>query len=81
MWDETPDSLAAGTCAGVENEKLPEVLESLKNAAKDIVRPQGTYQYRSLEGPVETIGLSSNRSVVVVHTPEGEVDPENWTSG
>jgi hypothetical protein len=73
--DETPDSLTAGTCLGIESEKLPEVLESLRNAAKDIVRPQVAYQHRVLEGPVETIGLSSNRSVVVVRVPEGSNTP------
>ena len=56
--DETPDSLTAGTFPGIENEKLPKVLESLRNAAKDIVRPHVAYQHRILEGPVETIRLS-----------------------
>ena len=37
---ETPDSLIAGNFPGIENEKVPKVLESLRNAAKDIVRPQ-----------------------------------------
>ena len=73
--DETPDSLTAGTFPGIENEKLPEVLESLRNAAKDIVRPQVAQQHRALEGPVESIGLSSNRSVVVVRVPEGSNTP------
>ena len=73
--DETPDSLTAGTLPGIENEKLPNVLESLRNAAKDIVRPQVAYQHRVLEGPVETMGLSSNRSVVVVRVPEGSNTP------
>ena len=73
--DETPDSLTAGTFPGIENEKLPKVLESLRNAAKDIVRPHVAYQHRILEGPVETIRLSSNRSVVVVRVPEGSNTP------
>ena len=73
--DENPDSQTAGTFSGIENEKVPEVLESLRNAAKDIVRPQVAYQNRVLEGPIETIGLSSNRSVVVVRVPEGSDTP------
>ena len=73
--DEAPNSLTAGTFSGIEDEKLPEVLESLRNAAKDIVRPQAAYQHRVLEGPVETIGLSSKRSVVVVRVPEGSDTP------
>ena len=73
--DETPDSLTAGTFPGIENEKLSELLESLRNAAKDIVRPQVDYQHRVLEGPVDRMGLSSNRSVVVVRVPEGSNTP------
>ena len=73
--DETPDSLTAGAFPGIENEKLPKVLESLRNAAKDIVRPQVDYQYQVLEGTVETMGLSLNRSVVVVRVPEGANTP------
>ena len=73
--DEIHDSSTAGTCPGIDNDKIPEVLESLRNAAKDIVRPQVIYQHRVLEGPVETIGLSSNRSVVVVRVPEGSNTP------
>ena len=79
--DETPDSLTAGTYPGIENEKLPEVLESLRNAAKDIIRPQVAYQHRVLEGPVETLGLSSNRSVVVVRVPEGSNTPHIHNDG
>ena len=73
--DEAPASLTAETCPGIENARLPEVLESLRNAAKDIVRPQVAYQHRTLEGPVKSIGLPSNRSVVVIRIPEGSNTP------
>ena len=72
---EAPTSQTAGTFPGIDNEELPEVLESLRNAAKDIVRPQLAYQHHVLEGPVDTIGLSSNRSVVAVRVPEGANTP------
>ena len=73
--DEKPDLLTAGAFPGVENEKLPEVQESLRNAAKDIVRPQVAYQHRIFEGPVSTMGLGPNRSIVVVRVPEGSNTP------
>lgn len=60
---------------GLDNEMLPEALDSLRNAAKDIVRPQVVFQHRALEGPVETIGLGTNRSVLVVRVPEGSNTP------
>ena len=73
--EESPGSQTAGEFPGIENEKLPEVLESLRNAAKDIVRPQVAYQNHTVAGPIEKIGLSSNRSVVVVRVPEGSNTP------
>ena len=79
--EQTPGSLTAAAFPGIENDKLPEVLESLRNAAKDVVRPQVDYQYRALEGMVETIGLSSNRSVVVVRAPEGSNTPYIHNNG
>ena len=73
--DEEPDSLTAGAFPGVENERLPEVLESLRNAAKDVVRPQVSYQHRIFEGPVSAMDLGPNRSIVVVRVPEGSNTP------
>lgn len=73
--DENPDSETAEHFPGIENEKVPEVLESLRNAAKDVVRPQVSYLSQTVEGPVETIELNSDRSIVVVHIPEGSNTP------
>ena len=73
--DEDADSQTAGSFPGIENARVPVVLESLRNAAKDIVRPQVAYQTRVLAGPDETIGLNSDRSVVVVYVPEGSNTP------
>ena len=73
--DENPDSLTAENFPGIENEQIPEVLESLRNAAKDVVRPQVAYQNLTLKGPIEAIGLNSNRSVVMIRVPEGPNTP------
>ena len=72
---ENPDSKTAGSFPGIEQGKVPEVLESIRNAAKDIVRPQVPYRSRTIDGPLETIGLRSNRCVIVVHIPEGSNTP------
>ena len=73
--EENPDSKTAGDFPGLENERVYEALESLRNAAKDLVRPQVTYQSRTFGGPIEPIGLKSDRSVIVVHVPEGSNTP------
>ena len=73
--EENSESKTAGSFPGIESGNLSEALESLRNAAKDLVRPQVAYQSRTVEGPLETIGLCSNRSVIVVHVPEGPNTP------
>ena len=73
--DEDPVSQTAGNFPGIENEKVPEVLESIRNAAKDLVRPQVIYRDQVLGGPDDAIALDSSRSVVVVRIPEGPNTP------
>ena len=72
---ENPDSTVAGEFPGVEKDEVPKVLESIRNAAKDIVRPQVPYVTRTLEGPIDPIGLGSGRCIVVVQVPEGNDTP------
>ena len=73
--EENPDTRTARSFPGIENGRIPEVLESLRNAAKDLVRPQVAYLDRTLEGPLDTLGLKADRSVVVVNVPEGSNTP------
>ena len=73
--DQSPGLLTARAFPGFANERIPQVLESVRNAAKDIVRPQVDYQIRALEGPIDKMGLPSNRSVVVVYVAEGSNTP------
>ena len=73
--DEDPATKTAAGFPGIQDEKVSEVLESLRNAAKDVVRPQVIYQTQILQGPDTTIGLTSGQSVVVVHVPEGSNTP------
>ena len=72
---ENRKTLTAESFPGIQQEQITEALESLRNAAKDIVRPQVVYQFKVLEGPVEEIGLDANRCVVVVRVPEGSHTP------
>ncbi len=72
---ENPESHTAESFPGIKNDELAQVLESIRNAAKDITRPQLDYLYRALEGPNEAIGLNSERSVVAVHVAEGSNTP------
>ena len=73
--EEDRKSRTAGAFPGVDNERVNEVLDELRNAAKDIVRPQVSYQSRIFNGPIGEIGLESGRSVIAVYVPEGSNTP------
>ena len=72
---ENSTTSAAGDFPGIENMKLPQVLESIRNAAKDIVRPHVEFQHRTFQGPIDVIGLASDHCIVAVHVPEGPDTP------
>ena len=73
--DENKHTGTAGTFPGISNEELPQVLESLRNAAKDIIRPVVEYRERIFPGPIESIGIDSNHSLLVIYVPEGPNTP------
>lgn len=68
---ENKHSGTAGTFPGIPNEEVPQALESLRNAAKDIIRPVVEYRERTFPGPIKSIGLDSDRSLLAVYIPEG----------
>ena len=72
---ENKQTGTAGTFPGISNEELPQALESLRNAAKDIIRPVVEYRERTFPGPIESIGLDSNRSLLAIYIPEGPNTP------
>ena len=60
---------------GIENSTVPASLESLRNAAKDVLHPPVFYTTRVFQGPIDSIGLKEGRSIVVAHIPEGSDTP------
>ena len=73
--NEDPESLTAQNIPGIAADQVTRVLETVRNAAKDIVRPQVIFQTRILEGPLESVGLPAQQSVIVIHIPEGSNTP------
>ena len=73
--DEDPETETAQHFPGIEIGNLSGALEAIRNAAKDIVRPQISYQCRTIDGPNESIGLNTGKCVVIVHIPEGANTP------
>ena len=79
--EEEPELKTAARLPGIADSQVPSVLESLRNAAKDIVRPQVAFVSRTFDGPIEELGLTSGRSVLVVHVPEGANTPHIHNNG
>lgn len=73
--EEEGSTMTAGGFPGISNEELPQVLETLRNAAKDLIRPAVFFQERIYSGPIEEIGLESDHSLVAVYVPEGPETP------
>ena len=73
--DQDKHTGTAGGFPGISNEELPQVLESLRNAAKDIIRPVVEYRERIFPGPIESIGIDSNHFLLAIYVPEGPNTP------
>ena len=73
--EEDKKSKTAAGFPGTDIGNVPEILESIRNAAKDVVRPQVSYECRSVNGPIESINLPKDRSVIVIYVPEGANTP------
>ncbi len=56
---------------GIPNAEVASFLEALRNASKDIISPDVFYSSRVFSGPVESLGLEADRSIVVVQIPQG----------
>ena len=65
----------AGSFPGIPNEQVQRSLDSLRNAAKDLLRPSPFYNVRVFQGPIDAIGLKEGSAVIVVHVPEGPDSP------
>ena len=60
---------------GIPDSEIPNALESLKNAAKDLLNPPLFYNVRTFPGPIDSIGLREGRSIIVAQVPEGPNSP------
>lgn len=60
---------------GVADSVVPTILESLRNATKDLLNPHVFYTTRIFEGPIKSIGLNQGRSIIVADIPQGPDTP------
>lgn len=61
----------AGSFPGLDRQEVSSLIESIRNAAKDVVSPSPYYDHKILDGPCSEIGLPDEKSIVVVAVPSG----------
>ena len=60
---------------GIPKPQVSTAIESLRNAAKDLIRPSVFYDTRVFPGPIQSIGLGEDRSIIAVRIPQGPDSP------
>ena len=79
--ESTDGSNLAELFPGIAKNEIPACLDNIRNAAKDCVTPPPYYDYRVIDGPCSDIGLSDDRSIIVVMIPSGPDAPYIHSDG
>jgi len=77
----TDGSNLADSFPGIANSEVSTCLEKIRDAAKDCINPCPYYEYKVLSGPFDKIGLSYDRSVIVILVPSGSDAPYVHSDG
>ena len=72
---EDRNTNTAQSFPGIPANEVIDARESLRNATKDLLRPEVFYEIREFAGPIPPIGLARGQSVIVVRIPEGPNPP------
>ena len=72
---EDRDNHTAGSFPGIPAVSVQNTLDSIRNASKDLVRPFVFYEQKVIDGPVLSISLPENHSIIVVRVPQGPDTP------
>ena len=78
--EDVQDNVAA-SFPGIPDSEIQYVLDSIRNAAKDLLNPPVFYNVRKFEGPIDPIGLPAGRTIVVAQIPEGPNSPYIHSDG
>ena len=72
--EDSRDHVADGF-PGIPDSQVNLALDSIRNAAKDLLNPPVFYNVRLFPGPIDLIGLGEGHSIIVVQVPEGPNSP------
>jgi hypothetical protein len=74
-------NLRAEAFPGIADSDVGPTLVQIREAVSAHVSPTVYFEYRVIEGPLDAIGLSAGRSIIVVGVPEGPNPPFVHSSG
>ena len=66
---------------GIPTSSVPDALESIRNATKDLLHPSVFYDYKVIDGPVDLIDLPNGQSVIAIQIPQGPATPYVHNNG
>ena len=68
---EDGDLHVAKSFPGIPNSEVSDALESIRNASKDLISPDVFYSFRVFKGPIPSLKLPSDKSIIVIRIPQG----------
>jgi Putative DNA-binding domain len=74
-------NLKAEAFPGIPSSDVPAVLALIREGASAHVSPILYFEYRTVDGPIDAIGLAAGRSIIVVLIPEAPNPPIVHSSG
>ena len=74
-------SLRAGSFPGIPKHDVPKTLVQIREGVTAHVSPSVYFEHRVIEGPVDVIGLDTNKAIISVYVPEGANPPFIHSTG
>ena len=72
---ENKVDLTAQKFSGLTHEQVANIVQTLRDSSRDCANPEIYYDHRVFDGPIAEIDLPTDKSIVVVHIPQGPEPP------
>lgn len=73
--EEDSETHMAKGFPGIYLDEVNKLIQMLKEAARSLLTPEVFYETRVLNGPIDEVGLSQDRAIVIVRIPAGGDTP------
>lgn len=79
--ESADDSRTASEFVGVKKTELEKISRDIREASAAHINPEVLYEERVVEGPIEEIGLTVDRSILIIGIPMSHNTPHIHSSG